>query len=163
MRKLILFISSLLFVHVCYATQPPANTYQQQVKVQEILLQAFSYITNNGKEAALKTFNDSDSAFYKKYDGLYVFAFQSSGKDAGLQLASGYEKENIGKNRYAEKNNMGQYIIRDLIKGAQQGGGWVHYQYMNPKTNKLEDKWTYVISVNKDWFIGSGFYTNANN
>lgn len=163
MRKLTLAGAILFFFSTlsAFAAQlPPANTCEQQLKVQNLLLRAFAYITANGKDAAIKAFNDPKGNFYLPQDHIYLFGYVTSGKNKGVQLVNGAEPQRVGTNRYDEKDNNGHYFIRDFITKAQAGGGWMDYQYRHPGTGTLEDKWSYVMPVDKNWYIGAGFYAN---
>lgn len=60
------------------------------------------------------------------------------------------------------RDQNGQYIISDLIDRAKNlGKGWDHYVWLNPKTNIVEDKWTYIERLTgRDALVGVGFYKN---
>ena len=153
-------ISYLIFSSLAIAGQPVANICEQQLKVQNLLLQAFSYITMHGKIEALKTFNDPKGHFYHPQEGLYVFAMKISGKDKGVLLTHPQNPGLIGKNRYNMKDYDNKYHVRDIVHAARQGGDWITYSWHNPKhDNAIETKWTFVLPVDKEWAIGTGFYT----
>lgn len=54
----------------------------------------------------------------------------------------------------------GKYFIRDFVKIiATQEEGFVSYKWLNPSSNRIEDKLTYVFHFAPfDWIIGTGLY-----
>ncbi len=88
----------------------------------------------------------------------YIFLFNKE----GVNLAH-YKKEYIGKNRINEKNDVGQYFVKDILNLAQEKGeGFYEYQAtINPSTNNIKN--SKKISFIKEfedwnWVIGTGFY-----
>lgn len=158
--RFLLAIMLVFFFSSALAIQPPSNTYEQQAKVQSLLLDVMSYITSHGKAATLEALNMQKGPF--SGHTLYAFAYTTSGKNKGLLLANGATTEDVGKNRYMLQDVKGHYLIQDILKAAEQGGGWVTYYWHNPeKNNAIEQKWSYVVPVDKDWCIGAGFYTTS--
>ena len=89
-------------------------------------------------------------------DNHYVLVLDTSGKI----LLNKSILEHIGKN-FKDTNNKLIEEIADKIKDkvAKDGGGYLTYNWINIKTNKLEKKQAYVKKIpNSDWIVGSGFY-----
>lgn len=169
MQKLIKFAKWSLFlpliimlsVNVQAASNdqlPPKDSYFQQTLVQTFLLKAMAYITAHGKEKALEAFNSPTGGFYFPEKSMYIFAFSTEQKSEGQLLANIDEPGSVGENHYNEKDVKGNYLVRDIINKAKQGGGWVHYYWVDLSNKKIQEKWTYVVPVSKDWLIGAGFY-----
>jgi len=76
----------------------------------------------------------------------------------GLNIVSSI-KENEGKNRINSKDARGNFIIKDFIKTAENGGGYVNYWF--PKTSGAEalPKRSYVALFKPfGWIVGTGNY-----
>jgi signal transduction histidine kinase len=87
----------------------------------------------------------------------YLFAFQYDGA-----YLSHPEPKYIGKNLIDIKDPNGVEINRELVRTAQQGGGYVHYVWDRYKTGKLVEKVSYVRGYPEwEWVVGSGFYLDS--
>ncbi|WP_421909687.1 cache domain-containing protein [Methanolacinia petrolearia] len=111
------------------------------------------YAKENGKEAALKEFNDVNGSFI---DGeLYIFAYEMN----GTVIALPYQQELLGTALTGISDSNGVEFINGLIDAASDGGGSIYYIYPNPEDNfQKEFKLSYVVPVDDDWFVGSGIY-----
>jgi TRAP-type uncharacterized transport system substrate-binding protein len=81
----------------------------------------------------------------------------------GVEHANGGKTPGVIEQHVIDlRDQNGQYIISDLIDRARNlGKGWYGYVWLNPKTNVVEDKWTYVERLTgKDALVGVGFYKN---
>ena len=114
---------------------------------------AAAYAKENGKEAALKEFNDVNGSFI---DGeLYVFAYDMN----GTVIALPYQQELLGTLRTGISDLNGVEFIDGSIDVASDGSGSIYYIYPNPEDNfQKEFKLSYVVPVDNDWFVGSGIY-----
>ncbi len=114
---------------------------------------AYEYANEHGQEAALREFNNQTGRFV---DGeLYIFAYDTKGNT----LALPFQPDLIGKSRWNVTDVNGTAFIREIVKTAQSGGGFVHYLYSDPSDNfKIKPKLSYVMMVDQDWLIGSGIY-----
>ncbi len=113
---------------------------------------AEAYAKKNGKDAALKEFNNLNGTFI---DGdLYIYAY---GMD-GTTLAWPYRPDQLGMNRAGAADSNGVNNVKRMIEVAGDGGGWVYYVTNNPADNRDELKLSYVRPVDSTWFVGSGMY-----
>ncbi|MDE4907729.1 cache domain-containing protein [Methanogenium marinum] len=114
---------------------------------------AAEYAQENGKEAALKEFNDVNGEFI---DGeLYIFAYENDETVISLP----YQKELLGTSRLGVPDSNGVLFIDAATVVAKNGGGSLYYIYPNPKDDyKEEFKLSYVVPVDDEWFVGSGIY-----
>ncbi len=114
---------------------------------------AYEFAQVNGKEAALKEFNNRTGRFG---DGeLYIFAYDTEGNT----LALPFQPEIIGTNRWNTTDANGTPFIQQLIAVAQSGGGFVHYFYPDPADNfRIKPKISYAMKAGPDWIIGAGIY-----
>jgi len=130
-------------------TVKPVSKYEAAVFVNR----AANYARSAGKETALREFMNPNGEFRK--GKLYIFAYDFK----GTVLVDGGQPELIGTNMIDVKDSNDVEVIKELIKLAQQGGGWLRYLWPNPAAGgKIEPKLGYVLKVDNDWFVGSGFY-----
>ena len=81
-------------------------------------------------------------------------------KPNGVFITDGIKKF-IGKNALKLKDKNGTYFIKEMIKEAlhNKNGAFISYYWINPATNKIEQKLSYVIyNKNLNAIIGSGIY-----
>ncbi|MEA2111674.1 MAG: cache domain-containing protein [Campylobacterota bacterium] len=88
----------------------------------------------------------------------YTFVLSTKGKI--LMNASIPEYE--GKNLSDIKDKNTTSVINNIIsKLRDKDSAQLAYEWLNPSTNKVEIKYTYIQKVpNSDWIIGSGFYVS---
>ena len=119
---------------------------------------AVNYAKVNGKEKALKEFTDKNGEFVK--GELYIYAYDFE----GTVIAHGGQPELVGKNLIGMKDANGVEVIKELVKLAKQGSGWLQYLWPNPlHNNKIEPKAGFVMKVDGTWFLGSGVYPETKN
>lgn len=62
----------------------------------------------------------------------------------------------IGKNLIDIPDSDGKFFRRAIVEMAKsKGSGWVDYMCLNPETNEMEHKTTYLLKVD-DVIIGRG-------
>jgi polar amino acid transport system substrate-binding protein len=135
-----------------YSETKPTSKYELAAFVER----AVNYARVNGKATALREFMNPNGQFVK--GELYIFAYDFQ----GTVLANGGQPELVGKNLIDMKDGNGVEVIKQLIKLAQQGGGWLRYLWPNPAhNNKIESKLSNVMKVDDSWFLGSGIYDSS--
>lgn len=150
----LLFCILLLFPFSISLAAQNMQQDMQKAEVKKFVLRAEAYIKQNGKEAALKAFNNSHGDFVKHH--LYIFAMDYK----GVFLANINNPEMVGKNQIDLKNINGVHVTRIIIDKAKQGGGWVTYQWNDPTVNQVRCKTSYVMPIAGEYLIGSGYYTD---
>jgi polar amino acid transport system substrate-binding protein len=116
---------------------------------------AVKYAKDNGKDKALKAFNDKNGTFFK--EGLYVFAYDFAGNSLALPI----QPDLIGKNRIDITDPNGVESTRDMIALAKSGGGFTYYIYPDPARNMAPGfKLSYVTKVDDTWWLGAGIYSS---
>ena len=84
----------------------------------------------------------------------YVFVFT----DDGVTVVH-VKKSLIGKNLWNLQDTDGVYVIRELIKVAKNGGGFVQYKWPKPGEEEPQPKLSYARYFEPwHWMIGSGVY-----
>lgn len=67
----------------------------------------------------------------------------------------------VGGNWWDLQDDNGDYVIRNLIEQASNGGGFHQYVWHKPSTGTVEEKLGYAILLDKwDWMLGTGLYTD---
>jgi len=70
-------------------------------------------------------------------------------------------RELEGKNRIKMQDSDGKFIIKEFIKVAQNGGGFVDYRFPKTKTGQPLPKRSYlVLFAPYNWVIGTGNYVD---
>ena len=120
---------------------------------QHMVEKAFAYLKEHGKEKALKEFSNRLGQFV---DGeLFVFVQDYS----GTMLAYGGEAPIVGKNVLHAKDANGKSIGPPMIDIAKtQGSGWYRYDFLNPHTDIVEPKISYIKAIDDECYIACGVY-----
>ncbi|CDG52928.1 MULTISPECIES: methyl-accepting chemotaxis protein [Halomonadaceae] len=88
-------------------------------------------------------------------DNNYIFIYDYDGNN--IVTAPAPERE--GTNMIDAQTPDGTYLIREIIKVAQSGGGFYSYMWDYPGTDRIEPKHSFVDRLEKwDWLIGAGVY-----
>jgi signal transduction histidine kinase len=124
--------------------------------VKAFVEKAVEYAKKNGKDAALKAFTAAGGEFHQGQ--LYIYAYDFK----GTVIAHGGDATLVGKNLIDMKDPNGVEVIKELVKLAQSGSGWLYYTWPNPQHNNAQEpKLGYVEKVDDTWFLGSGTYGPA--
>ena len=117
--------------------------------------EAVAYIAKVGKTEAYKEFQDPKGKFVR--GDYYIFAFTKQGKGLVHPIKPTVY---VGVDASGMKDPKGKLYIQEFMKVATSsaGKGWVDYAWGNPKTRTVDPKMSYIQSVDKDDFIGAGFY-----
>ena len=117
-----------------------------------LVKQAAAFVKYQGKGKALAEISKPRGAFDK--GELYVFAYDLQ----GVMVAHPKNPALIGKNLIDVPDNDGKLFRRDIVEKAKlKGSGWVDYMYLNPETNEVEHKTTYLLKVG-DIILCCGVY-----
>ena len=64
-----------------------------------------------------------------------------------------------GKNMYNVKDKNGKFIVQELIKKAQNGGGFVNYVMPSLEDERHSQKISYTQAIKEwQWYVGAGLY-----
>lgn len=92
------------------------------------------------------------------YDGDGYFWIDTSDGTNVVLLGS----ESEGKNRYDLQDSKGNYLVRDIIKVALEGGGYSEYWFSKKGTGTPLPKRSYSVYFKEfDWIIGTGNYIDV--
>ncbi len=85
----------------------------------------------------------------------YFFVYDYNGKSI-VHPRQGFR---VGKNWINLQDKEGNFVIKDLIKAAKNGGGYTNYVWEQPSTGKIQKKIGYAIGLeNWGWMLGTGMY-----
>jgi two-component system NarL family sensor kinase len=78
---------------------------------------------------------------------------------AGNNLVHPRKPELVGRNLWNYTDPQGHHVIRALLDAAQQGDGFLRYQWEKPSSHKPAQKLGYVVVLERwGWMIGTGVY-----
>jgi len=140
-------------VEPAVASSPDAPSTSQEIK--DFVDNATAYAQKNGKASALSAFSNKSGPFV--VGDVYIYALDYAGRD----LALPYQPQLVGTSFYDLQDNAGRYYTRTEIALAQNGGGYLLYQYPDPSDNfTVKYKASYVRPVDDSYWIGAGVYTS---
>lgn len=123
-------------------------------EIKDFVDTAADFAQKQGKDAALAAFNNRSGLFVA--GDLYIYALDYSGNAYALP----YQPQLVGTNFSNIKDVSGRYYTRTEIRLAQDGGGYLLYQYPDPAENfTVRYKISYVRPVDDTYWIGAGIYT----
>lgn len=140
--KIRVFLAAVLAVGL-FAGAATAQTAKPTMDdAKSITLKAVELIAAKGLDDAAKVFN-ADGDF--KFGEIYVNVIDM----AGAWKVYPPRPAGVGQSVINVKDPDGKMIVQEIIKVASDasGEGWVEYRWLNPASNKIEPKVTYVKRV----------------
>ena len=149
MKKLFVSMLVAVFMVVPFGFVFAGGTADE---AKEMVDKAAAYVQANGKEAALKEFNNPKGRFVK--GELYVFAYDGK----GVIIANSANPKTVGVNAMELPDVDGKMFRKEGIALAKKNGsGWTDYKYKNPVSGKVEQKTSY-LKMAGDIIVGCGIY-----
>ena len=85
----------------------------------------------------------------------YFFVYDNQ----GVNLVHPKQPELEGRSLIDLQDQSGNFVIRNLLKQARNGGGFHRYQWQKPSLGGVADKLSYVVQVaDWNWMLGTGLY-----
>ncbi|MBO9421333.1 MULTISPECIES: cache domain-containing protein [Stappiaceae] len=110
----------------------------------------------DGRQAAQAEVKEILKNLTFDYDG-YFFVYTLD----GTNVVHPKLPQLVGNNWWDLQDKTGDFVIQNLIKAAQQGGGFHQYVWHKPSTGTVEEKLGYAILLDKwGWMLGTGLYTD---
>jgi cytochrome c len=132
------FVSMLVAVFVV-AASGFAFAVSNADEAKQMVDKAAAYAQANGKEKALKEFNNPKGQFVK--GELYVFAYDM----AGTVIAHPVNPKLVGINTLETPDVDGKLWRKEGMEMVKKNGtAWVDYKFKNPQSGKIEQKTTYL-------------------
>ena len=114
---------------------------------------AYAYLQQQGKEKALLEFSNRTGRFV---DGELFILVQDYD---GVMLAYGGEAPIVGKNVLNARDAKGNAIGPPMINIAKtQGSGWYQYDFLNPHSDLVEPKLSYIKAIDNTCYMACGIY-----
>ena len=84
---------------------------------------------------------------------MYVFALDAQ----GTYLAFGGSPEKVGTRVQDIPGVDGDSLLHAIVRQAEREPGWVEYEIVNPRTQRVAPKMSYVVKLG-DLYVGCGVY-----
>ena len=135
------------------------------VKTMEIVNVAYAYVNEHSDNMALiQKALQNDPRFFDRENQLYIFVhcYNLTNKGA-VCCAQGARPELIGKNMWHLRTPSGRLLFKELALLVERDGkGWLEYDWLNPYTNTIQTKRSYVRGIvlkngRKAW-VGCGYW-----
>ena len=153
------FLFILSTINNAWAEQESNIIVQKREAVVALVEKAKDFIQTNGKEKAIAEFNKKYGEF--SYNSNYVAIVDYDGTfQANINWPA-----LIGTNQINFQSPSGVFVVQEEIEKAKAGGGWIENPRFskNPQTDNHECKKIYVLPMEGDYLIASGYYYNTNN
>lgn len=123
------------------------------IQVREITLRAAALLAEQGVDEARKKFHATGDF---RFGEIYVNVIDLNGAWVIYPPAP----KNEGKSVLNVIDSDGKLLVKEIIRVAEeQGEGWVEYRWLNPASNRIEPKLTFVKRVpGKDLIAYVGLY-----
>lgn len=137
-----------------YLPEIPAEfTKDQRDRLVSRVGEAAAYVKKNGRDAAIREFNDPNGSFSKA--DMFVFVFDRN----GTLLANPYLPGIVGVNRLSDRDSYGEYPVPYIIRNAENGGGFLYYFFADPANNyQVRLKLGYSQLAGDDLVVGAGIF-----
>lgn len=135
------FVIGLLAVGMLSGAAMAQDAKPTQDEVKALTLKAAEVIAAKGLDEATKAFN-ADGEF--KHGEIYVNVIDM----AGIWKVYPPRPAGVGQSVINVKDPDGKFLVQEIIAVAKEPGeGWVEYRWLNPATNKIAPKVTFVKRV----------------
>jgi polar amino acid transport system substrate-binding protein len=126
-----------------------------EIKLEEVkafINTGIEYFKKHGAKKAYKEFANPNGPFRRGNRYFFIMSYK------GIMLADGADPKEVGQDFYNVPDEFGTPFIQLFIQIAKEGGGSVSYYWLEPTTKKNKLKVAYVMPLDKNSFIASGFY-----
>ncbi len=120
-----------------------------------LVARAVAHISRVGRKQAGEDFHDPAQGFVDR--DLYVWCIDR----AGRYTVMGANRQKVGTDVRAAITPGGEQFVRDALAAGQAGGGWVHYEIVDPRTGAVKAKESFVQALDAQEVIGCGVYRVA--
>ncbi|MCA1909832.1 MAG: cache domain-containing protein [Magnetospirillum sp.] len=148
-------IARVLALFLAFVVGFPAMAadHPTPLQVREITLRAAALVADRGVDEARRAFHGAGDF---RFGEIYVNVIDRNGAWVIYPPAP----KNEGKSVLNVTDSDGKLLVKEIIKVAEeQGEGWVEYRWLNPASNRIEPKLTFVKRVpGKDLIAYVGLY-----
>ncbi len=122
----------------------------KKAEVEALVASAVAEFAKNGRDAAFTEFDNKVGNFVK--GNLYIFAYDMK----GYCVAHGDNTSLIGRNLLDLKDDDGNYIVKAILKAAQEHKQWVSYRWNGSQKDSYLQKVT--DKTGNSYIIGCGYH-----
>lgn len=135
---------------------PAVFPQKQRERLVSRVGEAAAYVRKNGRDAAVREFNDPNGSFSQP--DMFIFAFDRN----GTMLANPYLPGIVGTNRLADRDPYGEYPVPYILKNAENGGGFLYYFFADPATDyRVRLKLGYSQMAGDNLIVGAGIFSEG--
>ena len=147
MRKLAIFTLAVV-IGFCLAGNSFADDKSECIAKCEAAVK----MLNEDFTRALCEINKKDGKFVK--GNIYVLVMRG-----GVVVAHPFKPKFIGIDLTNHKDKEGKEFVKEYIQVVKEkGSGWVDYKICKPGEKKASDKASYVLKVDDNYYVASGYY-----
>jgi hypothetical protein len=117
----------------------------------KLVKKAVKLVKTIGRQKAFAIIGGANSPFVD------LDIFVSASDPNGVIILHPVFPEVVGVNAYGLKDTNGKLFIQELLNVASQGGGFVEYTYLNPISQKVEEKISYAERIDDIIFSGGAY------
>ncbi len=121
-------------------------------EAQALVNKAMAHLAQRGREAAFADFHDPAGAFIDR--DLYIFIFDRNGNTTVF----GSRPELAGQPASSVPGLDAPLFLERAWAAAKSGGNWIQYDVVNPSTQVVTPKESYILPLGQSEFIGCGAY-----
>lgn len=144
--------------------EPELSAVAQKAKRIVETAHAFALDHRQDMDAVQKALADPNGPYRDDENGLYIFmhAYDAEKKEA-VCIGQGVRPELVGKNMWYLRTPNGRHLFTEFIHMIDKDGqGWIEYDWLNPYSNKIGIKTSYVKGIDlgsgrKGW-LGCGYW-----
>ncbi len=164
----IILVGMVLFLYLAYqvfSTSLENECRKQSKSLSTALMsvvQNFHELSTTGQLTTEQAKAYSLSALKRAHYDQTVNFWVSDGN--GKLLMHPFSSQKVNKNLLNTTDEKGKYFMRDMIKIAKSGGGWMTYHWNKPASELSYEKLSYVNYFSDwDWVLGTGVYMDDMN
>jgi len=117
--------------------------------------QAMDHVRAVGYDRAAEDFHNLSGPFVDR--DLYIFVIDRE----GVYRVMGLDRAKVGTRVHDAPGIDAEQFMADIWHRAEQGGGWVEYNIVNPATGQVRAKSSYVEPLSDRLVLGCGAYRSA--
>ncbi len=124
---------------------------EKRDEVIDLVQKAASFFEQNTLEVSFNAFTHGKEF---RVGDLYISVYDYN----GVCLAHGQQAHLVWKNMYNFKDSYGALPVQDSIKKAEEGGGWITYNWRDASKRSYVQE---VIKNDRSYVIASGYYPHS--
>ncbi len=120
-----------------------------------LVTKAAAHVKAVGIDKATRDFMDRTGPFLDR--DLYIFGLDRE----GYYRIMGADAAKVGTHLNQAPGLDAEKLIRDAWYRADEGGGWVEYNIVNPVTGDIRGKSSFILPIDEQLLLGCGAYRSA--